>query len=697
VKRAYLVGLALAFALLVSPFVAHADPGDHFSATISPSAVQPLGLGAYTIAITTQPNTPDAISGHIAIPSGFLVGSASAQITGGSCAGPYWNVAVLVTEIDFAAPDQGSALCAHGTLSVTFIVLAALPGDGSYEWNTTLSSFSINSPQPLLYIDGTPPTTSIVGTPPAVTNSNASFSFTGSDGSGSGVVAFLCSRDGEVPASSGCTSPKSYSGLTDGSHTFTVSAKDAAENVDLTPPSFTWQVDATAPPAPSIIVAPQNPSADTTAGFQFTDGDPTASLQCEVDGGSFVDCSSGSFTTAPLADGSHSFGVKATDPIGNVGPVTTYTWTIDTAHPLVTITEKPPPVTNQTSASFAFNAAGSVGHYECRLDSATFTTCASPKLYAGLRDGSHTFSVRTVSAGGTAGAATTYTWTVDTVPPQTAIASAPPAASTSASATFGFTSSESGSTFVCSINSSGFTPCSSPHTYTGLGDGPYTFRVEALDAAGNADPTAAAYSWKISKVGPPTVDLKPPANVTKVKVNVGYGRLQLRWRRPADRDFDHVGVYVSTSPKTPPRRLVYSGKPQSYTDRHFKNGQYYRYLVVSYDHRKNASGGRTKLVPPSALLRLPRNASLVRSVPVFRWAAVPHASYYNIQLYAHGQKLRSTWPGKARQLLTKRWHYRGRTYSLRRGLYVWYVWPGFGPRAKSRYGQLLGEGTFRVR
>jgi hypothetical protein len=68
-----------------------------------------------------------------------------------------------------------------------------------------------------------------------------------------------------------------------------------------------------------------------------------------------------------------------------------------------------------------------------------------------------------------------------------------------------------------------------------------------------------------------------------------------------------------------------------------------------------------------------------------------------MQLYRNGQKILSTWPGKARQPLTRQWSYAGHRYALRRGLYVWYVWPGFGPRAKSRYGQLLGQGTFRVR
>ena len=360
----------------------------------------------------------------------------------------------------------------------------------------------------------------------------------------------------------------------------------------------------------------------------------------------------------------------------------------------MTLTEKPPPLTNRVSATFGFSGAST---YECQLDGGGFTVCTSPRQYPGpLSNGSHTFAVHAVSLG-TVGPTTEYTWVVDTVAPETRIGTTPPAESSSSAATFTFSSSEPGSTFACSLNSSGFTSCASPKTYSGLGDGSYTFRVQAVDAAGNADVSLATYSWRISGVGPPIADLRPPANVSKLRRNVGYGRLQLRWNKPADPDFDHVGVYVSTSPKTPPRKLVYRGKRQSYNDRHFKNGQYYRYLIVSYDHAANASGGMRALVPPSVLLRSPRNASVVRGVPTFRWAGVSGASFYNVQLYYRGQKILSVWPRKARKPLTKRWRYAGHTFSLRRGTYLWYVWPGFGPRAKGRYGQLLGQGTFRVR
>ena len=103
------------------------------------------------------------------------------------------------------------------------------------------------------------------------------------------------------------------------------------------------------------------------------------------------------------------------------------------------------------------------------------------------------------------------------------------------------------------------------------------------------------------------------------------------------------------------------------------------------------------MIPPSALLRSPRNGQVVRSAPVLRWTPVRKATFYNVQLYYRGAKVLSAWPQRARQALKRQWSYSGRAYGLGKGVYSWYVWPGFGPRAKGRYGQLLGQGSFRVR
>jgi hypothetical protein len=73
------------------------------------------------------------------------------------------------------------------------------------------------------------------------------------------------------------------------------------------------------------------------------------------------------------------------------------------------------------------------------------------------------------------------------------------------------------------------------------------------------------------------------------------------------------------------------------------------------------------------------------------------ATFYNVQLYRGGTKVLSAWPRHSRVKLAKRWAYRGRSYTLEKGRYRWYVWPGFGRQTRGRYGQLLGQSTSSVR
>ncbi len=87
-------------------------------------------------------------------------------------------------------------------------------------------------------LDNTAPNTTITVKPPALTTSkNASFSFTSTE-SGS----FLCKLDGGAFAS--CTSPKAYTNLSVAKHTFQVYAVDAAGNVDASPATYTWTIQA---------------------------------------------------------------------------------------------------------------------------------------------------------------------------------------------------------------------------------------------------------------------------------------------------------------------------------------------------------------------------------------------------------------------------------------------------------------------
>src|SRR5207245_9984215 len=121
---------------------------------------------------------------------------------------------------------------------------------------------------------------------------------------------------------------------------------------------------------------------------------------------------------------STTFTVQATDAAGKTG-TSRYTWTIDLTAPVVTISSKPANPTNATSASFSFSADKAGSTFRCKLDAASYSSCASPQAYAGpLAAGSHTFSVQATDTAGNTGTAS-YTWTIDPTAPEVTITSRP--------------------------------------------------------------------------------------------------------------------------------------------------------------------------------------------------------------------------------------------------------------------------------
>ena len=162
----------------------------------------------------------------------------------------------------------------------------------------------------------------------------------------------------------------------------------------------------------------------------------------------------------------------------------------DTRAPATRLHTATAPVTNARGASFAFSAAKPGVTFECKLNAAAWTACASPATYASLPDGTHTFSVRARDRYGIADlAAPVRTWTVDTVPADTrAIAILPSAVEPDATVTF--SSGDTGAGFQCRLDGGAWAPCVSPlHV-----PGPHQLAVRSVDAAGNPDPTPSTVS-----------------------------------------------------------------------------------------------------------------------------------------------------------------------------------------------------------
>ena len=160
--------------------------------------------------------------------------------------------------------------------------------------------------------DTTAPQTTITSGPPAMTKlRNVKLGFASSE-TGS---HFQCKLDG-ASVFTACSSPKSYSGLGDGKHSFRVRAIDAAANVDPTPATRTFTVDAT-PPKTTITSGPSGKIRSHRAKFGFASSEPGSHFQCRLDGGAYAPCTSPAKYKG-LKHGRHTFNVRAIDKLGNV-------------------------------------------------------------------------------------------------------------------------------------------------------------------------------------------------------------------------------------------------------------------------------------------------------------------------------------------------------------------------------------------
>jgi N-acetylneuraminic acid mutarotase len=349
------------------------------------------------------------------------------------------------------------------------------------------------------------PETTLTSMPPATTRqTSATFIFT----SNVGGATFACSLDG-TPFTP-CASPTTYTGLVQGTHSFQVRAYDVAGNVDTTPASHTWTIDLT-PPETTLTSSPPSRINQTSATFTFS-SEEGASFECNLDNKGYVACTSPA-TYTDLATGTRNFKVRARDAAGNVDatPVN-YSWTIDLTAPNTFITSTPDSPSRTAGATFVFGSNETNVTYTCSLDGAAFTACTSPLTYFNLSVGPHSFQVRARDAAGNVDATpATYLWTVDQIPPQTSLTSAPPALTHQAAATFTF-ASEQGATFECNLDGGAFTACTSPHTAT-VTEGPHVFQVRAVDAAGNPDTTPASASWTVDLTAPETGLTLAPAGL----------------------------------------------------------------------------------------------------------------------------------------------------------------------------------------
>jgi hypothetical protein len=276
--------------------------------------------------------------------------------------------------------------------------------DGAHAFSVRAKDRAGNvDPSPAIYawqVDTSTPDTILLAMPPnASPTGSATFTFVSPD-AGPGAT-FECALDSDLFLP--CASPQTYNGLPEATHTFRVRVRDGGGNVDPTPATDTWRVDLT-PPETTISSGPSGAIAATSVSFTFTANEGDVEFACILDGAMFAPCTS-PFNATSLAQGAHTFSVRATDAAGHDDPTPAVaTWTVDTVMPTIEITDGPAEgSTVGPRATLRFTA--SEGMTECSIDGSPFTTCGSPVAY-NLPAGSHAFAVRAVDGAGNTATAT---------------------------------------------------------------------------------------------------------------------------------------------------------------------------------------------------------------------------------------------------------------------------------------------------
>jgi uncharacterized protein YjiK len=299
---------------------------------------------------------------------GFYSGSGVGLSTGGDAVNIFDNTGVKRAGVTFGVSTTTSPLKtfdnAAGLNNAAISTLSATGVNGAFSI-TDGGSTAIGSPGTI----GAPTTPVVTITAPdanaSETGSNTGtfrFTRTGSTVGALAVNYVVATGAGQadsgdyMPALTGVvTIPSGQSSadiiitpvddsLFEGPETVTLTLFDTGSYDVGSPLTATVTIADNDPPDTTILSHPADPTASQSASFGFTGSQPLSAIaryECSLDGPSFVVCSS-PVSYGPLADGSHTFQVRAVDNSGNADPTpASFTWTVDTTSPVITVAADP--------------------------------------------------------------------------------------------------------------------------------------------------------------------------------------------------------------------------------------------------------------------------------------------------------------------------------------------------------------------
>jgi hypothetical protein len=354
-------------------------------------------------------------------------------------------------------------------------------------------------------------------------------------------ATFECKKDDDDWEA--CTSPKTYTDLSDGSHTLQARAKDASGNVDPTPVSLQFNVDTT-PPNTTITSYPADPSDDSTPTFEFTSNETPSSrygpFECRYpffpSGGNWIKCSSPYTLSGVSASGTYTFEVRAIDDLNHPDPTpASYTWTYeDPTAPSAPIITGPADNSYDNDGSFTVSgtaeANSTVELFEVDPATGGSTATGTPTIVgtsgtwsiplSGVAEGNHTYVAKATDAAGNVSAESeARSVRVDTTAPSAPFITSPTNGSilnVSSFTLYGTAEANSTVELFDDSTSKGIAQANASGQWSialsGVADGSHAYTAKAKDASGNVSEESLPRTLIVDATAPPVPTVSSPIN-----------------------------------------------------------------------------------------------------------------------------------------------------------------------------------------
>jgi hypothetical protein len=380
-------------------------------------------------------------------------------------------------------------------------------------------------------VDRTGPVVSVVTTPSSPTNNpRPTWTWSGDDGSGSGVKGYWVTLDAEAPIWTTGTSFTPSSDLADGDHVLKVKGVDNLDNVGAEVTFATVTVDTTPPAVPGM---PQttSPTNDTTPTWTWGAVTGAASYKVYLDDVLVGNQTETSYTpSTDLPEGQHYLQVSALDALNNESALSEAGYvTIDTSGPVApVVTRVTSSPTNEAPQIWTWTRPADAVSYDFGESAdgvtppATFTNVGNVDTYETnfTTDGTHYVMVRAYDALGNAGdwsaaASVVIDRTAPGVPTNLAVPS--PTKNNTPTWTWAASTGDVAS-YEVSLDGGAAVNIGNETKYRpggALSDGLHNLKVRALDALGNKSDWTAAVEVLVDTKAPEIILLSPlEGNIT---------------------------------------------------------------------------------------------------------------------------------------------------------------------------------------